>query len=135
MRKNFSIAALLIIGCIFFTASAQAEMQTYEGIGEYWITQGETYNFAKQQAKKIAERDALEQVYVYVRSQSEVKNSELSKDEIITIAAGLLYVTDTKYSMSKADDFIVAKAIVIATIDTAAVVEAVEREKKARLQD
>lgn len=135
MRRNFLFVALSIGWSVFFTASATAQLQTYEGVGEYRITQGETHNFAKQRAKEIAERDALEQVYVYVSSDSTVRNAALNKDEVITIAAGLMYVTHTKSFMGKEDGFFVAKAIVVAKIDTDAVVEAVEREKKLRLQD
>ena len=132
MPWKFLTVALWLIGSIFVTAQASAQIQTYEGVGEYWLESGDTFDYAKKKATTLAERDALEQVYIYVSSDSALRNSDLSKDEIITIAAGLIYVTGKKFSVSKADGLFVVKATVNAEIDTAAVVEAVEREKQRR---
>ena len=74
MRKNFLIAALMIVGIFFTATTAQAEMQTYEGHGEYQVQKGETIDFGRQRAKKFAERDALEQIYLFVSSQSSAEN-------------------------------------------------------------
>ena len=134
MPRKFLAVALWLIGSILFTAQASAQIQTYEGVGEYWLERGDTLDYAKKKATALAERDALEQVYIYVSSDSTLRNSDLSKDEIITIAAGLIYVTGKKFSVSKADGNFVVRATVNAEIDIAAVVEAVEREKQSRLQ-
>ncbi len=134
MPRKFLAVALWLIGSILFTAQASAQIQTYEGVGEYWLERGDTLDYAKKKATTLAERDALEQVYIYVSSDSTLRNSDLSKDEIITIAAGLIYVTGKKFSVSKADGNFVVRATVNAEIDIAAVVEAVEREKQSRLQ-
>lgn len=131
MQKIFVLAAL-IVTIFFFAATTHAEMQTYEGIGEYLVMPGETHDFAKQRAKKIAERDALEQIYIYVLSESSAKNSNLAKDEIIVISAGLMNVLKTKYSVTKAEGSFLIKAVVIAEIDPDEIAEAVEREKKRR---
>ncbi len=134
MPRKFLAVALWLIGSILFTAQASAQIQTYEGVGEYWLERGDTLDYAKKKATALAERDALEQVYIYVSSDSTLRNSDLNKDEIITIAAGLIYVTGKKFSVSKADGNFVVRATVNAEIDIAAVVEAVEREKQSRLQ-
>ena len=135
MRKNFLIAALLIVGFFFTAATAQAEMQTYEGHGEYQVQKGETIDFGKQRAKKFAERDALEQIYLYVRSQSSAENFLLTKDEIIVIAAGLMYVTKTKFSTTTEDGKFIVQSTVVAEIDSDEVPAAVERYKKSRLEN
>ena len=129
MRKFIALAALTLIFC---ATTAHAEMQTYEGVGEYSIMQGETLNAAKQQAKKIAERNALEQIYFYVRSDSSSKNSTVDKDEVITIAAGLMNVLKTTYAVSKEDGSFVVKAVVVVEVDPDKIAEAVEREKQRR---
>lgn len=131
MLKFFLITALTF-GIFFLTATVHAETKIYEGTGEYLVMQGETHNFAKQKAKKIAERDALEQIYFYLSSKSNVKNSDLTKDEIITISAGLMNVLKTKYSVEKSEGSFLIKAVVIAEIDDDKIAESVEREKKRR---
>lgn len=129
MRKFIALAVLTLIFC---ATTAHAEMQTYEGVGEYSIMQGETLNAAKQQAKKIAERNALEQIYFYVRSDSSSKNSTVDKDEVITIAAGLMNVLKTTYAVSKEDGSFVVKAVVVVEVDPDKLAEAVEREMQRR---
>ncbi len=136
MRKKFLIAVLFIVGLFFNATTAQAEVKTYEGVGEYWITKGETVNAAKQQAKKFAERDALEQIYLYVKSQSSAKNSRLTKDEIISIVAGLISsIAKTKYFTDMKDGILVVTAVVIAEIDSEKIPEAVERHKDKKLNE
>lgn len=135
MRRNFLIAALLTVGIFFCATTAHAETKIYTGVGEYSIMQGETHNFGKQRAKKIAERDVLEQIYFYIKSQSSMENFHLTKDEIVTITAGLMRVINTKFSTTKDGEFFVVKATVIAEIDPDEVPAAVEREKKNRLPD
>lgn len=133
MKKNIVITVLLIIGIFICGATAHAEIQTYEGTGEYLLMEGETQNFGKERAKKIAERDALEQVYLYVRSLTSVKNSNLTKDEIITISAGFMCVVDKKFSVTCEYGSFIIKAVVIAEINPDEVAEEVEHEKRRRL--
>ncbi|MBR1646697.1 MAG: hypothetical protein IJ685_07970 [Selenomonadaceae bacterium] len=127
-------AALTIVACLLFAETGQAEIQIYEGIGIYTILNGENHNFAKKQAKLKAERDILEQIYLYVSSVSKSEISNLSKDEIITVAAGKMSVLDTKFFVSKENGSFVVTATITAEIDPDEIPEAVEREKKTRLQ-
>ena len=129
--QKFLTALLIVAGLL--TASV-AEAQTYEGIGEYTVSEGETQNFAKKQAKLDAERNVLEQIYLYVKAQSSSKNSALTKDEIIAVAAGRMIVRQTKFSVAKVGGVFVVTAKVIAEIDPDEIPEAVEREKQRRLQ-
>lgn len=131
--KNFFTA--LVAAILLSVSSAEAETQTYEGTGVFTITQGETQNVAKKRAKLEAERDALEQIYLYVKAQSSSKNSRLTKDEIVTVAAGLMNVLKTKFAVTKEDGFFVVTATVIAEIDPDEIPEAVEREKNRRLHN
>ena len=131
--KKFLTA--LVAAIVLNMSPAEAETQTYEGTGVFTITQGETQNVAKKRAKLEAERDALEQIYLYVKAQSSSKNSKLTKDEIVTVAAGLMNVLKTKFDVTKEDEFFVVTATVIAEIDPDEIPEAVEREKNRRLQN
>lgn len=131
--KNFF--TVLVAAILLSVSPAEAETQTYEGTGVFTITQGETQNVAKKRAKLEAERDALEQIYLYVKAQSSSKNSRLTKDEIVTVAAGLMNVLKTKFAVTKEDGFFVVTATVIAEIDPDEIPEAVEREKNRRLHN
>ena len=113
--KRF-LAALIIVGNIFFASTVCAEIQTYKGVGEYLMTT-ETIDFAKNQAELVAQRDILERVAVYVKGISIMIDNELDSDEIITISAGVLHVTDTKFLIATADDGIIVTSFVIAEID------------------
>ena len=120
-RKNFfqrTLAAILVaIFTILGAAVAHAEVKTYEGVGEYLIAD-ETVDFAKNQAELLAQRDALEKVCVYVKSETLTANGMLEDDEIITISAGILHITDTKFKIIGKNGDSYAKAFVTAEIDT-----------------
>ena len=127
-------AALLIVTILFAAATAHAEIKIYTGIGEYTMND-KTIEFAKNQAELIAERNALEQVKLYIKSNSRIVNSKLVEDEIIVIAAGILHVKDTKFEIDDdADEFIV-KAFVTAEIDVDELKKLLEHEIKTRLPD
>lgn len=111
-------AIFMIIASLFLVTVVHAQIQTYEGVGECYINDGETVDFGKERAALIAERDALEQVKFYIRSKSRVVNSKLLEDEIIIIAAGILQVIDTKHTIESDDEILIVKAFVTATIDT-----------------
>lgn len=116
MGKIFRLAALLIITGFLFTTVAHAEIKTYTGVGEYLMTE-ETLDFAKNRAELEAERNVLEQVSVYIRGQSTMIDNELDNDEIITIAAGILHVTNTKFLFEDDAEGILVRAFVTAEID------------------
>ena len=93
--KKFLVAAL-IAGSLFTMPTANAEIKTYEGSDEYFMNEFETMDIAKQRAKQKAERVAQENAGVYISSYSETKDMELVKDEVISIACGILSVVDVK---------------------------------------
>ena len=111
--KNFLAT---VFALILLTATAHAQIQTYTGSGEYLMSD-ETVDFAKQQAELDAQRNILDQVCVYVKAQSSTIDNELDNDEVISIGAGILYVTDTKYQMLDDANGILVKATVTAEID------------------
>ena len=111
--KNFFAT---IFALILLTATAHAQIQTYTGNGEYLMTE-ENVDFAKSRAAINAERNILDQVCVYVKGQSSMIDNELDNDEVISIGAGILHVTDTKYQMLDDADGILVKATVTAQVD------------------
>ena len=92
----------------------------------------ETLAQAQDKAKLAAELNAMEQAQVNVKTYSEMHNSNLTQDEIITITAGIMNVTDVKYSLKEEFDVMLIRAEVTAEIDTDKIPEFIEREIKRR---
>ena len=125
------LAAVLLIVAGLATTTASAAIQTYSGVGEYFMTT-ETVDFAKHEAELAAERYILERVSVYVREQASMTDHELDEAEIITISAGILRVTDTKFQIEDDAEGLRVKAFVTAEIDTDELAALLERATKDR---
>ena len=126
--RNFLVAIVVVI---LFASTAHAEIKTYTGYGEYLMTD-ETIEYAKEQAELYAQRDVLDKVCVFVKGQSLMIDNELSDDEVVTISAGILHVTDIKFAMDTDDDGILIKSFVTAQIDTAELAALLEQAIKER---
>ena len=116
------------------TSPAETEVLSLEGIGEYYMEDDSmSLSKAKDEAKLLAEIDAVEQARVNVESDTTVQNSKLTKNEITTIAAAILMVQKVDYTISSDfDDVMVVKAVIKADIDTDEIPALVERELKRR---
>ncbi len=126
------LVEVLIIVLGFMATTASAAIQTYSGVGEYFMTT-ETVDFAKHEAELAAEQYILEQVSVYVKEQASMTDHELDEAEIITIGAGILRVTDTKFQIEDDAEGLRVKAFVTAKIDTDELAAMLERATKDRL--
>ena len=129
-----ALAAFLVLGGLAMTSPAEAEVLSLEGIGEYYMEDDSmSLSKAKDEAKLLAEIDAVEQARVNVESDTTVQNSKLTKNEITTIAAAILMVQKVEYTISSDfDDVMVVKAVIKADIDTDEIPALVERELKRR---
>lgn len=129
-----ALAAFLVLGGLAMTSPAEAEVLSLEGIGEYYMEDDSmSLSKAKDEAKLLAEIDAVEQARVNVESDTTVQNSKLTKNEITTIAAAILMVQKVDYTISSDfDDVMVVKAVIKADIDTDEIPALVERELKRR---
>ena len=135
MYKKIS-AEILFFAILIFSTAASAEIQTFEGVGTYYMeNENETLDFAKNKAKLAAELNALEQAQVYIYSYSELHNLNLKQDEIISITAGILKVTDIRYSLKTESDILLMCATVTAEIDTDKISEMVEHEIKRHTEE
>ena len=129
-----ALAAFLVLGGLAMTSPAETEVLSLEGIGEYYMEDDSmSLSKAKDEAKLLAEIDAVEQARVNVESDTTVQNSKLTKNEITTIAAAILMVQKVDYTISSDfDDVMVVKAVIKADIDTDEIPALVERELKRR---
>ena len=94
--KKF-LSAALIVGSLLFMPTTQAEVQTYMGNGEYYMSDFETFDVAQKRAKQRAEQNACEQAGVFVKSVSRSINSKIVEDEIIAMTSGILKVVDVQF--------------------------------------
>ena len=119
--KKISIRTLvpLLIAILFSVPTANAEIRTYEGVGEYLMSDFETFDVAQQRALQRAERDACEKTGVYVESRTEVLNSQVTKDEIVIMTTNILKVVDVQYRREhSANNTTRIRATVKANIDS-----------------
>ena len=103
-KKFLNAMAALLIGGSFLIPTANAEVKTYTGEGEYLMSDFETPEIAKQRAKNRAEQNAQEQAGIYLESYSHMKNFDLLNDEIITISSGIIRILDTQYKQEILQD-------------------------------
>ena len=114
MKKVFS---LVLLAMIFFVSNVSAEIKIYEDVGEFLLAD-KSLDFAKNQAKLNGIRNIAEQIFVKIEGETEVKNSELIRDEVISKSESLMKILDVKYKIESVDEEILIKAFVTAEIDT-----------------
>ena len=86
MRRKIlkTIIAAITAGNLFLPVGVNAEIKSYDGVGEYIMSDFETPDVAKQRAKVYAERNAQEKAGVYIKSYTKTENLQLVDDEIVT---------------------------------------------------
>lgn len=127
------MTAILFFGILIFATVASAEIQTFIGVGEHYMEdENETLAQAQDKAKLAAELNAMEQAQVHVQTYSEMHNSNLTRDEIITITAGIMNISEVQYSIKEEFGVMLIGAEVTAEIDTDKIPEFIEREIKRR---
>lgn len=125
-------AVLILAASLLISQTVSAEIQIYIGVGEYAMSADETMEFAKNQAKLQAERDAAEKFSVYVESQSEVANNEITRDEIVVLTESVMRVLDVKYNLVPIEEDFLIRANVTAEFDTEEIKELLANTGKSR---
>lgn len=115
--KKF-LATLLVVGNLFFALTVNAETETYTGEGKATMSEAETQEQIIERAKTYALRNAREKAGVYIRSRSELRDLELVEDDIITMTAGVLKITDTQIEKTLVNDAIQVFVTVTVIIDS-----------------
>lgn len=116
--KKFLTA--LIASSLLIMPNALAQVMTVTGSDDYVMSEFETIDIAKQRAKQKAMRAAQEKAGVFVESSTDVVNMVVTKDEIHTMTAGILNVSDVAYSQESLPNVngLVIHATVTALVDT-----------------
>ena len=128
--KNF-LAAIVVL--LSLTAVAHAEVQSYTGTGEYYMSDFETPNVAQQRAKQRAEQNACEQAGVFVKSFSRSVNAKLIEDEIIAMTSGILKIVDVQFHRENFDNnTTLIRATITAQIDSDDVLKWLNKDSQER---
>jgi len=93
--------------------------------GEYRMGDHDTRTDAVRMAVEAAKRQALEQVATYLESVTEVKNMEVTRDDIRTYTAGIVMVLDQKISTRLEGETVVIRADLTAQVDSNEVAQAI----------
>ena len=109
---------LILIASFLMTSVASAEIRTYEGFGEYVMSDFETPEIAKQRAKQRAEQSAQEKAGVFVQSNTRVKNYQVQEDEIEVMTAGIMKIQMVEYDRKIDESGLIFTARILAEIDT-----------------
>lgn len=138
MKKFFaSICAATIL---LFTPTADAEIQTYEGNGEYLMSDFEAMPVAKERAKNRAEEDALDQAGVYVTSFSKLNAAKLTADEItavtntITEIVGDVNYSEKLFQLTEQSTATIVAAKLTAKVDTDVITNFLKLNEKDRVK-
>ena len=138
MKTNFCIRCLLLtmITAIFITLPCMrtvfASVQTIEADGYYIIGDGpdENHSVAKNRAKMDAKRSAAEKAGIFVESLTEVKNGQLTKDEINTISAQVLQIDSEKITPEVIGETIRYCCHIVAKVDSSNVMNKLKQDRQ-----
>src|SRR6185295_3161930 len=103
-----------------------ANVQVVTASGEYQMGDHDTRADAVRLAIEAAKRQALEQVATYLESVTEMKNMDVTRDDIRTYTAGIVMVLDQKISTRLDGDTVIIHADLTAQVDPKEVAQAIE---------
>ena len=93
--------------------------------GEYRMGDHDTRTDAVRLAVEAAKRDALEQVATYLENVTEVRNMDVTRDDIRTYTAGIVKVLDQTITTKLEGDVVVIRADLTAQVDPNEVAHAI----------
>ena len=102
-----------------------ANVRVVAASGGYRMGDHDTRSDAIRLAVEAAKRDALEQVATYLESVTEVKNMDVTRDDIRAYTAGIVMVLDQKITTSLEGENVVIRADLTAQVDPDEVTQAI----------
>lgn len=123
-----SLFFFLVVFVLNFSVCS-AEIIKIQATGKYTMSKYETLDIAQQRALLEAQKNAVEKVGVYVRSITQVKNSVVVFDEIISVACNLIKVVQKNFTQnidSAGNVFI--RADIFVEVDSDSVLQGLQRD-------
>ncbi len=102
-----------------------ASLKVVTANGEYRMGDHDTRSDAVRLAIESAKRQALEQVATYLESVTEVKNMDVTREDIRTYTAGIVTVLNQKITTTLEGETVVIHADITAQVDPNEVVQAI----------
>jgi len=118
MKPVTKLCVGLCVVVSFWSFLAFAESKVVTCHGKYVMGDLDTKKDARALALMEAKRSALEQAGTYLESSSEVKNYELTKDEISSLASGIMSVEVLKEEWKMSGENLMVTVLIRATVDT-----------------
>lgn len=109
------VGLLLVVAICSSLAFAESTVVTCKG--KYVMGDMDTKKNARCLALMEAKRSALEQAGTFLESSSEVKNYELTKDEINSLASGIISVEVLKEEWKMSGENLMVTVLIRATVD------------------
>lgn len=119
------------------TPPLQPMLRVITSVGEYRMGDHDTRIDATRIAIDDAKRQALEQVAIYLESVTEVKNLDVTRDEIRTYTAGIVMVLNQQTTTRLEDGEIVIHVDLTSQVDEHEVIQAIAslRENESAKQE
>ncbi|TKS62952.1 MAG: hypothetical protein EWM73_01942 [Nitrospira sp.] len=130
---NLAVQIVAAILSLLSVGIAAAEMRTINATGEYRMGDNDTRADAKRLALLDAKRLALEQAGTYIESITQVKNFELSNEEIHAYTAGIVEVVEQTTTDSMEGSTHVLRVDVTARIDADDVTRQIDALRQSRI--
>src|SRR5579883_1684897 len=127
---GLAACASLVLLTLLAASPARAEVRTIAATGEYRMGDNDTRADAKRLALLDAKRLALEKTGTYLEGVTEVKNLQVTQDEIKTYTAGVVEVVEQETRSTMEGETTVVRVDVTVKIDTAAVAQQIEALRK-----
>jgi tetratricopeptide (TPR) repeat protein len=129
VEMRILIQATLSLLCTFvwFGSAVFAEPSVIVSEGKYVMGDLDSRKDAKALALIEAKRLALEQAGTYIQSSSEVKDFQLSRDQVNTLASGIMSVEVLKEDWKLSGENMVVTMQIRATIDTSHIKDRITR--------
>jgi len=129
MRPALIFSNLLILCSLIFHPLVYAEPVVVDCTGKYVMGDLDSKKDAKILALTEAKRLALERAGTYLEGNSEVKNFELTKDQITTLTAGIMSVEVLKEDWQMSGENLMVTVLIRAKIDTSNLEERINNLK------
>jgi hypothetical protein len=102
-----------------------ANVRVVTASGEYKMGDHDTRTDAIRLAVEAAKREALEQVAIYLESVTEIKNMDVTRDDIRTYTAGIVMVLNQQITTRLEGETVVIRADLTAQVDPDEVTQAI----------
>jgi len=122
----------LILSLIFLTNTVSAETKTFIKEYTYQASDEDSKNSSRTIALREVKRLILEELGTYLESTTEVKNFKLTKDQIVTLTAGIVQteLIEEKWNTENLKYWLKAKI----TADSSEVIKSIDSLRKDRVK-